>query len=145
MFTIVIRILSDVTLDRQIDTQEMHITIRHGLPCLTLTMADINNDTNNASNDNNNSSNNKVKIHLVAVGSAPLLKKTKFQLAADQRFAALQTFLRKQLKLSASDSLFLYCHSSFAPGPDASVGELRDLWAVRDELVVHYSLQEAWG
>jgi ubiquitin-like protein ATG12 len=88
----------------------------------------------------------KVKVHFVAVGSAPIMKKTKFQIGADERFAAVTTFLRKMLKLSGSgSSLFLYCHSSFVPSPDQLVGELSDCFSVRDELVIHYSLQEAWG
>lgn len=87
----------------------------------------------------------KVKVHFVAVGSSPILKKTKFQIGADQRFASVNTFLRKILKLPGSASLFLYCHSAFVPAPDHLVGDLRDSFAVRDELVIHYSLQEAWG
>jgi ubiquitin-like protein ATG12 len=108
----------------------------------------------------------KVKIHFVAVGSAPILKRNKFQINADQRFASVHLFLRKLLKLSSpipmdenheslsantatsqlsSNNLFLYCHSAFVPSPDHLVGELRESFAVRDELVVHYSLQEAWG
>jgi len=84
----------------------------------------------------------KVKVHLVAVGSAPILKKTKFQISADQRFASVIQFVRKMLKV---DTVFLYCHSAFVPAPDQLVGDLRDCLAVRDELVIHYSLQEAWG
>ena len=99
------------------------------------------------------SSSDKVKVHFVAVGSAPILKKTKFQIAANQRFAAVTAFLRKMLKLhddnndntGQSQALFLYCHSAFVPGPDELVGDLRDCFSVRDELVIHYSLQEAWG
>jgi ubiquitin-like protein ATG12 len=109
----------------------------------------------------------KVKIHFVAVGSAPILKRTKFQMEAHQRFGAVHVFLRKLLKLSptsssfgsqqrdqndvgehrdgSSSNLFLYCHSAFVPSPDHLMGELRDSFAVRDELVIHYSLQEAWG
>jgi ubiquitin-like protein ATG12 len=98
----------------------------------------------------------KVKIHFVAVGSAPILKRHKFQISADQRFAAVHIFLRKLLKLpdpqgagdamsSPVPNLFLYCHSAFCPAPDQLLGELRDVFAVRDELVIHYSLQEAWG
>jgi len=84
----------------------------------------------------------KVKVHLVAVGSAPILKKTKFQIKADQRFASVIQFACKMLKV---ENVFLYCHSAFVPAPDQLVGELRDCFAVRDELVIHYSLQEAWG
>lgn len=87
----------------------------------------------------------KVKVHFVAVGSAPIMKKTKFQIAADQRFAAVTAFLRKILKLQDSSALFLYCSSAFVPGPEEVVGDLRDCFSVRDELVIHYSLQEAWG
>jgi ubiquitin-like protein ATG12 len=91
----------------------------------------------------------KVKVHFVAVGSAPIMKKNKFQIGADQRFSAVTAFLQKMLKLqttaAGSSSLFLYCQSAFVPGPEEIVGDLRDCFAVRDELFIHYSLQEAWG
>jgi ubiquitin-like protein ATG12 len=87
----------------------------------------------------------KVKVHFVAVGSAPILKKTKFQLGAGQRFASVHTFLRKILKLQGGSSLFLYLSSSFCPSPDELVGDLDECFSKRGELVVHYSLQEAWG
>jgi ubiquitin-like protein ATG12 len=94
----------------------------------------------------------KVKVHFVAVGNAPLLKKTKFQIGADQPFGAVTQFLRKLLKLDASgsaggssSSLFLYLASAFVPSPDEIIGDLQTTFAVRDELVIHYSLQEAWG
>lgn len=89
----------------------------------------------------------KVKVHFQAVGSAPILKRSKFQISADQRFAAVHAFLRKILKLheQPQSNLFLYCQSAFVPGPDTLVGDLRDSFSVRGELVVHYSLMEAWG
>lgn len=91
-------------------------------------------------------SSEKVKVHFVAVGAAPIMKKTKFQIGADQRFAAVTTFLRKMLKMSGSgSSLFLYCNSAFVPSPDERVGDLSDCFSIRGELVIHYSLQEAWG
>lgn len=94
----------------------------------------------------NANGNNKVKVHFVAVGSAPIMKKTKFQLGADQRFAAVTMFLRKMLKMTGTgSSLFLYCNSAFVPSPDELVGDLNDCFSVRGELVIHYSLQEAWG
>jgi ubiquitin-like protein ATG12 len=88
----------------------------------------------------------KVKVHFVAVGSAPIMKKTKFQIGADQRFASVVVFMRKALKLQDSgSSLFLYCNSAFVPGPDELLRDLKESFSVRDELVIHYSLQEAWG
>lgn len=87
----------------------------------------------------------KTKIHFVPVGSAPLMKKTKFAIASDQRFSSVTTFLRKMLKLSGTGgSLFLYINC-FVPSPDQLVGDLDECFSVRGELVVHYSLQEAWG
>lgn len=107
----------------------------------------------------------KVKVHLVAVGNAPILKKSKFLMNADDRFAVAIAFLRRLLKLSPSSSangkdaaassvqttavsassLFLYVNSAFVPSPDERLGDLFDCFGVRGELVVHYSLQEAWG
>jgi ubiquitin-like protein ATG12 len=50
------------------------------------------------------------------------------------------------LKMTGSGgSLFLYCNSAFVPSPDELVGDLNDCFSVRGELVIHYSLQEAWG
>lgn len=101
----------------------------------------------------------KIKVHLVAVGSAPILKKSKFLMNADDRFAVAIAFLRKVLKLSSSSntssvsnttgmkasSLFLYVNAAFVPSPDERIGDLFDCFGSRGELVIHYSLQEAWG
>lgn len=87
----------------------------------------------------------KIKVHFVSVGSAPILKKTKFQISADQRFASVYAFLRKVLKLQVGDSLFLYLQAAFCPGPEELVGDLNECFSRRGELVIHYSLQQAWG
>lgn len=108
----------------------------------------------------------KVKVHFVAVGSAPLMKRTKFKLNANESFSVISVFLSKMLFKSSSPSssnnnnnnntvgksppkkippLFLYCNSAFVPSPEERLGDLRDCFSVRDELVIHYSLQEAWG
>jgi ubiquitin-like protein ATG12 len=89
----------------------------------------------------------KVKVHFVAVGSAPILKRTKYQISADQPFAAVTTFLRKLLKLNdgGGASLFLYIQSCFVPGPEEVIGDIQKSFGVREELVIHYSIQEAWG
>lgn len=100
----------------------------------------------------------KIKVHLVAVGRAPILKKSKFLMNADDRFAVAIAFLRKVLKLSSSSattsnnttgikasSLFLYVNAAFVPSPDERIGDLFDCFGSRGELVIHYSLQEAWG
>ena len=99
--------------------------------------------TNDTSNTNAPA---KVKVHFVPVGSAPILKKSKFQIGADQQFASVHAFLRKILKLQGDSSpLFLYLSSAFCPSPEDRVGNLNDCFSKRGELIVHYSLQEAWG
>eukprot|EP00549_Striatella_unipunctata_P003550 CAMPEP_0118708332 /NCGR_PEP_ID=MMETSP0800-20121206/21811_1 /TAXON_ID=210618 ORGANISM="Striatella unipunctata, Strain CCMP2910" /NCGR_SAMPLE_ID=MMETSP0800 /ASSEMBLY_ACC=CAM_ASM_000638 /LENGTH=108 /DNA_ID=CAMNT_0006611479 /DNA_START=132 /DNA_END=458 /DNA_ORIENTATION=+ len=87
----------------------------------------------------------KVKVHFCAVGSAPLMKKNKFQIGSEQSFSAVTGFLRRMLKLDAGASLFLYCNSAFCPGPDEALSDLDDCFSIRGELVINYSLQEAWG
>ena len=87
----------------------------------------------------------KVKIHFIAVGSAPLMKKSKFQIPGKESFGSLQLKMRKLLQLTDSSPLFLYLHQSFVPSPEDLIGDLGDLFSVRGELKIHYSLQEAWG
>lgn len=87
----------------------------------------------------------KIKVHFVSVGSAPIMKKTKFQISSNQRFASVHIFLRKVLKLQSGESLFLYLHAAFCPGPGELLGDLNETFSKRGELVIHYSLQQAWG
>mmetsp|Transcript_23496 Transcript_23496/g.65218 ORF Transcript_23496/g.65218 Transcript_23496/m.65218 type:complete len:107 (-) Transcript_23496:48-368(-) len=87
----------------------------------------------------------KVKVHFVAVGSAPIMKKNKFQISAELRFASVHVFLRRVLKLQQGDSLFLYLCSAFCPGPDELLRDLNEIFSKRGELIIHYSLQQAWG
>jgi len=89
--------------------------------------------------------NSKVKIHFIAVGSAPLMKKSKFQIPVKEPFGSLQVKMRKMLQLPDSSRLFLYLHQSFVPSPEDLIGDLGGLFCVRGELKIHYSLQEAWG
>ena len=105
------------------------------------------------------SSQKKIKVHLVAVGSAPILKKSKFLMNRTDNFGVAISFLRKRLKLGdnsssstatstsspSSSSLFLYINSAFVPCPTEQIGDLYDCFGMREELVIHYSLQEAWG
>ena len=91
----------------------------------------------------------KYKILLVAVGSAPMLKKSKFLLSGKEPFRTLQSRLKKMLKVRSSNGesssdLFLYVNQSFIPSPDDLIGDLGDLFSVGEELQIHYSLQEAF-
>ncbi len=66
----------------------------------------------------------KVIVHFRPVGSTPALKQAKFKINTQQRFQTVIDFLRKQLHLSPSDSIFLYINSAFAPSPDQLLSNL---------------------
>ena len=104
----------------------------------------VDNSKQSTKKTSNKPKSEKIKVHLVAVGSAPILKKSKFLMNADDRFSVANSFLRKILKLSYG-ALFLYVNAAFVPSPDQRMGDLFDCFGVRGELVIHYSLQEAWG
>lgn len=91
----------------------------------------------------------RVKIHFIPVGSAPQMKKRRFQLSGKEQFGTLQAKLHRMLQLTSSQ-LFLYINESFVPSPDDLIGDLDELFSSRGakgelELKVNYSLQEAWG
>ncbi|KAL7450433.1 hypothetical protein ACHAWC_002351 [Mediolabrus comicus] len=143
-----------------------------------------NNNTDNNKNNQDGGSNQKVKVHLVAVGSAPILKKNKFLMNRSDNFGVVISFLVKRLRLvtnassgntnntggsnstggsnndmgsndnvnnnnntSSSSSLFVYVNSAFVPSPTENIGDLYDCFGMKNngELILHYSLQEAWG
>ncbi len=111
-----------------------------------------NNASNNAASPVTPQTTSKVKVHFVAVGSAPIMKKTKFLISSKVSFSGLQSKLTKMLQLSSlssdgsnSNHLFLYIQQSFVPSPEDLIGDLNELFSVRGELIIHYSLQEAWG
>ncbi len=87
----------------------------------------------------------KLIVHFRAIGDAPILKKTKFQLSAVHKFSVIIEFLRKHLHSKPTDSLFLYCNSSFSPSPDAFIYDLYECFQLNKELVVNYAIQDAWG
>jgi hypothetical protein len=57
----------------------------------------------------------------------------------------LYLYLRKLMKLGASDTLILYVNASFAPTIDSKIGELFDNFNSNEQLIINYAIQEAWG
>ncbi|GLJ10777.1 hypothetical protein SUGI_0134780 [Cryptomeria japonica] len=87
-------------------------------------------------------SSRKVVILLKATGDAPILKQSKFKIGANEKFAKVIDFLRRQLH---RDTLFLYINSAFSPNPDDTVIDLYDNFASDGKLVVNYACSMAWG
>lgn len=86
-----------------------------------------------------------VKVQLKAVGSAPILRKSKFRINASDTFSTLSAFLRRHLELPESAALFLYVTGSFSPAPTQIIGEIFASFGVEGELVIMYSLTPAYG
>ncbi|KAJ3189172.1 hypothetical protein HDU85_002797 [Gaertneriomyces sp. JEL0708] len=87
----------------------------------------------------------KVIVHFRATGNAPILKQSFYKITATQKFQTVITFLRNQLGYGLQDPLFLYINSAFAPAPDEIVGNLFKCFGVEGNLIINYSITEAWG
>lgn len=89
----------------------------------------------------------KVRCHLRSIGGggAPILTKNKFKIDGTSSISAVDAFLRKQLKLDSGQSLFIYVNDAFAPTPEQDLQQLYDCFAVGGELVLNYSITEAYG
>ncbi|KAI9017099.1 ubiquitin-like protein Atg12 [Gaertneriomyces semiglobifer] len=86
-----------------------------------------------------------VIVHFRATGNAPILKQSFYKITATQKFQTVITFLRNQLGYGLQDPLFLYINSAFAPAPDEIVGNLFKCFGVEGNLIINYSITEAWG
>lgn len=86
-----------------------------------------------------------VIVQLRATGDAPILRVNKFKIASGQTFDHIQQFLRRQVPLAPSESLFLYVNSAFCPAPDEPIANLYRCHSVDGVLTVNYCLTQAWG
>ncbi|KAF9741340.1 hypothetical protein PMIN06_001999 [Paraphaeosphaeria minitans] len=89
----------------------------------------------------------KVRIHLVAIGSAPRMPTMVFMMTASNRFEVVVRQIRNKLKLKPHESVFCYLGNVFSPGLDESV---ENLWRCfkqgqKEELYVGYALSPAFG
>ncbi|CAN0067711.1 unnamed protein product [Scytosiphon promiscuus] len=86
----------------------------------------------------------KVKVHFKPIANAPILRKSKFQVNATWTCFELESSLRNMLQISDATPLFLYCSSAFEPSPDQSLSDLYKCFHVNKELLISYSITEAW-
>ena len=87
----------------------------------------------------------QVKVQFLAVGGAPILKKTKFQVRDNMTVAEIIGFLRKTLKIRDTDPLFLYINSAFAPSLDQDLKCLHDSFSINEELALQYAITNSYG
>lgn len=69
----------------------------------------------------------KVVVRFKPVGSAPPIRRELVKVASAHKFESVVAYLRKTLKVTDTESVFLYVNSTFAPALDEIVG---NLWRV---------------
>ncbi|XP_029140663.1 ubiquitin-like protein ATG12 [Protobothrops mucrosquamatus] len=87
----------------------------------------------------------KIDVLLKAVGDTPIMKTKKWTVERTRTIQSLIDFIKKFLKLLASEQLFIYVNQSFAPSPDQEVGTLYECFGSDGKLVLHYCKSQAWG
>ncbi|XP_061198684.1 ubiquitin-like protein ATG12 [Neopsephotus bourkii] len=87
----------------------------------------------------------KIDVLLKAVGDTPIMKTKKWAVERTRTIQSLVDFIKKFLKLMASEQLFIYVNQSFAPSPDQEVGTLYECFGSDGKLVLHYCKSQAWG
>ncbi|XP_042738784.1 ubiquitin-like protein ATG12 [Lagopus leucura] len=87
----------------------------------------------------------KIDVLLKAVGDTPIMKTKKWAVERTRTIQGLCDFIKKFLKLMASEQLFIYVNQSFAPSPDQEVGTLYECFGSDGKLVLHYCKTQAWG
>lgn len=102
-------------------------------------------DAHHALNTAGELSQPKVTIRLSPLPSTPRLSQPRFKCSSNQRFEYIVRFLRRKLALKDSEGVFCYVNSVFAPGLDEGVGNLWRCFKTGEELVVSYSVTQAFG
>jgi ubiquitin-like protein ATG12 len=69
----------------------------------------------------------KIVVRFKPVGSAPPIRRELVKVASAHKFESVVAYLRKTLKVTDTESVFLYINSTFAPALDEVVG---NLWRV---------------
>ncbi|QIX01914.1 hypothetical protein AMS68_007431 [Peltaster fructicola] len=87
----------------------------------------------------------KVTIHFKPLPNTPQLRQPRQKCSSNQRFESIVRALRRKLALKDHESVFCYINSVFAPGLDEGVANLWRCFKVGDELVVNYSITQAFG
>ncbi|XP_045193665.1 ubiquitin-like protein ATG12 [Mercenaria mercenaria] len=87
----------------------------------------------------------KVDVLLKPAGDAPIMKKKKWAVERNKKIVYISDFIKKFIKMSANESLFLYVNQSFSPSPDTEVGCVFDCFGSDGKLVLHYCRTQAWG
>ena len=75
----------------------------------------------------------RVVVRFRSVGSTPQIRRDVVKVGAAQKFENCVGYVRKQLKVKDSESVFLYVNSAFAPALDEVVGNLHRVSASAED------------
>ncbi|XP_046854982.1 autophagy protein 12-like isoform X2 [Xenia sp. Carnegie-2017] len=87
----------------------------------------------------------KIDVLLKAAGDAPIMKKKKWAVSGNKTVAFVVEFIRKRIKCSPAESLFLYVNQCFVPYPDQLIQNLYECFGADGKLVLYYCKTQAWG
>lgn len=77
--------------------------------------------------------------------NTPLIEQKKVQIPTTTTVGELIDILRKRLRLSPDESLFVYVMQSFCPSPLQDIGTLNECYGSNGKLILHYCKSEVWG
>jgi|Transcript_52331 ubiquitin-like protein ATG12 len=87
----------------------------------------------------------KVVVNFRHTPGVPMLQQSKFKFPASSKISTVASKLRLQLGITTETSLMLFCNSSFAPPPDALLGDVARCFHVDGVLELNYCSTPAWG
>lgn len=77
----------------------------------------------------------KVIIRFRPVGAAPAIRRERLRVTSTQKFENVVAHVRKTLKVTNTESVFLYINNTFAPALDEVVGNLWRVCAYQTQIV----------
>ena len=84
----------------------------------------------------------KLTIRLVSIGSTPSVSPNVLTVSGDRTISAVVQYLKKRLR---SQSIHVYIQNTFEPAPSELIYDLFNLFGTKNELIVSYCLQVAFG
>lgn len=86
---------------------------------------------------------NLLKLHLKALGAAPVLPRNKFTLQPHELASVVEGILLKRLGCSSSERIYMYVAGNILVQPDEEMGALMDMFGT--ELAIPSSVDPATG
>ncbi len=74
------------------------------------------------------------------------MKQKNYKVDGEKKIEWILAFIRKYLKLSEAEQIFVYVNQAFSPSPDQTVRNIYECFGGGDgKLVLYYSKTQMWG